>query len=101
MWGEITTKTQRISRELRGLREWGASRTFFAPHSRNPRNSRLILGSPTSQYLVLSLFFSAWRSTASAIRRSISSEYGIPEASHSLGYMLIVVKPGSVLISFT
>ena len=31
----------------------------------------------------------------------MSSEYGTPEASHSFGYMLIEVKPGSVLISLT
>jgi len=30
-----------ISRELRQWREWGAKRTFDAPHSRHWRNSRL------------------------------------------------------------
>src|SRR6267143_3197752 len=39
----LITKTQRISRELRGLREWGAKKILDAPHSRNQRNSRLIL----------------------------------------------------------
>src|SRR6185369_6930434 len=43
----------------------------------------------------------AWRSNASAIRRSRSVAYGTPLASQSFGYMLIDVKPGIVLISFT
>ena len=45
-------------------------------------------------------FLSAWRSSPNWIRRSISSGYGTPDAAHSLGYMLIDVNPGMVLISF-
>src|SRR5439155_6607474 len=45
--------------------------------------------------------FSWWRSRASSTSRSMSFAYGSPVASHSLGYMLIGVKPGMVLISFT
>src|ERR1700693_240441 len=41
------------------------------------------------------------RSMASSTRRSISFGYDRPEASQSLGYMLIRVKPGMVLSSFT
>ncbi len=33
------------------------------------------------------------------MRRSMSFGYGRPEASHSLGYMLMEVKPGIVLSS--
>src|SRR5664279_2012534 len=46
-------------------------------------------------------FFSAWRSNPNRMSRSISSAYGTPVAAHSLGYMLIEVNPGMVLISFT
>ena len=45
--------------------------------------------------------FSVWRSRASAMRRSRRSGYGTPEAAHIFEYMLIVVKPGMVLISLT
>jgi hypothetical protein len=34
------------------------------------------------------------------IRLSIRSEYPKPEAAQSLGYILMAVKPGMVLISF-
>src|SRR5437762_5426921 len=44
-------------------------------------------------------FFAAWRSSASSMRRSISLGIGRPLCSHILGYMLIEVKPGMVLIS--
>ena len=46
------------------------------------------------------LFLSACRSRPSSISRSIKSEYSSPDAAHSLGYMLIAVNPGMVLISF-
>lgn len=41
----------------------------------------------------------AYRSRASSISRSTSSGYDTPLAAHSLGYMLMEVKPGIVLIS--
>src|SRR5262245_18122228 len=41
----------------------------------------------------------ACRSSASAISRSSNSPKGTPVCSHILGYMLIDVKPGIVLIS--
>ena len=44
-------------------------------------------------------FFRLWRSSASPIRRSIRSAKAMPLCSHILGYMLIEVKPGMVLIS--
>ena len=44
--------------------------------------------------------FSACRSRPNWIRRSISLGYDSPEAAHNLGYMLIEVNPGMVLISF-
>src|SRR5216684_935067 len=46
-------------------------------------------------------YLSSWRSIPSWISRPIRSGYDIPEAAHSLGYMLMAVKPGMVLISFT
>lgn len=50
------------------------------------------------EYLVRD--FSACCSSASSISRLISSVYGTPLASHIFGYMLMLVKPGIVLISF-
>jgi hypothetical protein len=41
------------------------------------------------------------RSKARTMSLSISSVQETPEASHGLGYMLILVKPGMVFISFT
>ena len=41
----------------------------------------------------------ACRSKASSISRSTSFGMGSPEYSHILGYMLMEVKPGMVLIS--
>jgi hypothetical protein len=46
-------------------------------------------------------FLSSWRSIPSWISRPIRSGYDMPEAAHSLGYMLMAVKPGMVLISLT
>lgn len=42
---------------------------------------------------------SACRARASSSKRSISAPYARPLASHSFGYMLMLVKPGMVLIS--
>ena len=50
--------------------------------------------------LYLFFFLSSCRSMPSWMRRSMSSEYPTPDAAYSLGYMLIAVNPGMVLISF-
>src|SRR5438309_1799013 len=47
-----------------------------------------------------SAFFLLCREIARSTSRDKSSGYGIPEASHSFGYMLIEVKPGIVFNSF-
>jgi len=44
-------------------------------------------------------FFRSWRSSANSISRSISAANPMPLASHILGYMLMEVNPGMVLIS--
>ena len=63
--------------------------------------NHVIKSSLRSNYrLYVFLLFSAWRSSANAIKRSISLGYSNPVAAHSFGYMLIAVKPGIVLISF-
>src|SRR5712691_2789395 len=66
-------------------------------HLRSRRPRRL------NDFYRLYWFFrlSSCRSRPNWISRSISSGYDIPEAAHSLGYMLMAVKPGMVLISFT
>jgi len=53
------------------------------------------------QIWVFSLRRSARRSMARPIRRAINSFCDTPDASHILGYMLMAVKPGMVLTSFT
>ena len=80
----------------------------FAPPSPGGRRTLRVPGRYSGQllqfihkYFVRNFFFSACLSRASAIRRSISSPYGTPVASHNFGNMLIDVKPGSVLISLT
>ena len=51
-------------------------------------------------YRVNRVAFLRWcRASASAISRSTSAAKGMPQCSHILGYMLIDVKPGMVLIS--
>ena len=45
-------------------------------------------------------FILIYFSNAKTIALSSSSEYSIPDASNSFGYMLIFVKPGIVFISF-
>src|SRR4051812_3106850 len=57
------------------------------------------LQSQENEYLFR--FFSLWRSNASSISLLINSVYSTPLADHNLGYILIAVKPGIVLISFT
>ena len=56
---------------------------------------------PSPYRLYWFFIFSSCRSSPSWMSRSIRSEYFSPEAAHSLGYMLMAVKPGIVLISFT
>lgn len=41
----------------------------------------------------------SYLSNARSMRRSTSSGFGMPAASQSIGYMLMAVKPGMVLIS--
>ncbi len=60
-----------------------------------------LLAPALSYRLYWFFFFSSCRSRPNSISRAIRSGYDNPEAAHSLGYMLMAVKPGIVLISFT
>ena len=51
--------------------------------------------------LVLSCCFSAWRSSGELDQAIEQGGVGQPLAAHSFEYMLMVVKPGMVLISLT
>ena len=72
----------------------------FSVSSTNVHEKSKNLRTPRAYMLVRSCCFSAWRSIASAIRRSINCAYGRPLASHIFAYMLIVVNPGMVFTSF-
>src|SRR5439155_17602287 len=89
----------RAIRERRGMPGFEVRRKYVPLAVEN--SLRLAEEENANQYFVRSLFFSPCRSMASVISRSISSEYGIPDASHNFGYMLMEVNPGSVLISLT
>src|SRR5438132_10350025 len=77
------TEPQRPQRSPRAQRKIFVVFVFFVVHM-----------------LVRSCCFSAWRSSASAMRRSSSCEYSRPLAAHIFEYMLMVVKPGIVFTSF-
>ena len=51
---------------------------------------------PTGAFLSL---MTSYLSNARSMRRSTSSGFEIPAASQSIGYILMAVKPGMVLIS--
>ena len=99
-------------RSLQGHRRgmWETVSAPYAPKTvilsqdreNNPGSSRrTCICFPSRPYrLYWFCFFSAWRSSPNWMSRSISSGYVKPLAAHNLGYMLIEVNPGMVLISF-
>jgi hypothetical protein len=99
-----------VRRRRLGNKEWRKNTTlipdvdyepelFRVKHKRAGKVKKIAV--VNSRYmLVRSCCFSAWRSIASAIKRSSSRAYGRPLASHIFAYMLIVVNPGMVLTSF-
>src|SRR5919201_1710543 len=81
---------------------FGRSRRRTPPFLNGPdRHASFPEPSSRESIAVWERCLSANRSMASSINRAISFAYGRPDASQSLGYMLIRVKPGMVFNSLS